>query len=160
LLHLLLILKTIIFYIFFCVFNVLTIFKSHINTIIFVALILYIFFVFFSLLIYVINFIFLINRCFKSVCLTFILIFVYATNKELYIMFVYMFVFYVSFSTLFTIFNWFVIFFNFFNLKIMSICLFFAKSSLNLRVNFLTKIHYLINVVIEIILNVFFFLDL
>ena len=42
----------------------------------------------------------------------------------------------------------------------MSIRLFFAKSSLNLRVNFLTKMHYLINVVIKIILNAFFFLDL
>jgi len=39
----------------------------------------------------------------------------------------------------------------------MSIRLFFAKSSLNLRVNFLTKMHYLINVVIKIILNAFFF---
>ncbi len=39
----------------------------------------------------------------------------------------------------------------------MLIRLFFAKSSLNLRVNFLTKIYYLINVVIEIVLNVFFF---
>jgi len=42
-------------------------------------------------------------------------------------------------------------------MKIMSICLFFAKNSLNLRVNFLTKMHYLINVIIEIILNAFFF---
>jgi len=39
----------------------------------------------------------------------------------------------------------------------MSIRLFFAKGSLNLRVNFLTKMHYLINVIIEIILNAFFF---
>jgi len=30
--------------------------------------------------------------------------------------------------------------------------LFFAKSSSNLRVNFLTKMHYLINIVIEIFL--------
>ena len=42
----------------------------------------------------------------------------------------------------------------------MSICLFFAKNSLNLRVNFLIKMHYLINVVIKIILVAFFFLDL
>jgi len=39
----------------------------------------------------------------------------------------------------------------------MLIRLFFAKSLLNLRVNFLTKMHCLINVVIEIILNAFFF---
>ncbi len=39
----------------------------------------------------------------------------------------------------------------------MLIRLFFAKNLLNLRVNFLTKVHYLINVVIEIILNTFFF---
>ncbi len=42
----------------------------------------------------------------------------------------------------------------------MLIRLFFAKNSLNLRVSFLTKMHYLINVIIEIILNAFFFLDL
>ncbi len=39
----------------------------------------------------------------------------------------------------------------------MSIYLFFAKSLLNLRVNFLTKVYYLINVIIKTILNVFFF---
>jgi len=40
----------------------------------------------------------------------------------------------------------------------MLICLFFAKNLLDLRVNFSIKMHYLINVVIEIILNAFFFL--
>jgi len=49
------------------------------------------------------------------------------------------------------------LFFNLFNTKIISICLFFAKSSLNLRVNFLTKVHYFINAIIKIILNAFFF---
>ncbi len=80
-------------------------FKSHVNAIIFVALILCILFVTFFSLIYVINFISLINRRFKNVCLTFILIVVCATNNELYIMFVYVFAFYVSFSTLFTFFS-------------------------------------------------------
>jgi len=42
----------------------------------------------------------------------------------------------------------------------MLICLFFAKNLLDLRVNFSIKMHYLINVVIEIILNAFFFLNL
>jgi len=51
-------------------------------------------------------------------------------------------------------------FLNLFNTKIMSIRLFFAKNSLNLRVNFLTKMHYLINVIIEIISNAFSFLNL
>ena len=41
----------------------------------------------------------------------------------------------------------------------MLICLFFAKSLLNLRINFLTKVHYLINIIIEIISNTFFFLE-
>ncbi len=114
-------------------------------------------FVSFFLLIYVSNFIFLINYRFKSVYLTFILIVVCATNNELYIMLVYVFVSYVFFLILFTFSSLFVVFFNFFNTKIMSICLFFAKSLINLRINFLTKVHYLINVVIEIILNAFFF---
>jgi len=117
-------------------------------------------FLFFSFLIYVINFIFLIDRRFKNACLTFILIFVCATNDKLYIMLAYVFAFCVSFLILFTFFNRFVVFFNFFNTKIMSICLFFAKNSSNLCVNFLIKMHYLINVVIEIISNAFFFLDL
>jgi len=72
-------------------------------------------------------------------------------------MLVYVFVSYVFFLILFTFSSLFVVFFNFFNTKIMSICLFFAKSLINLRINFLTKVHYLINVVIEIILNAFFF---
>jgi len=42
----------------------------------------------------------------------------------------------------------------------MLIRLFFAKNSLNLRIYFSTKMHYLINVIIKIILNLFFFLDL
>jgi len=60
LLHSLLTLKTIIllkrliFYMFFRAFNVLTMFKLHVNAIIFVALILCTFFVSFSFLIYVI----------------------------------------------------------------------------------------------------------
>ncbi len=80
-------------------------FKSHVNAIIFVALILCTFFVSFSFLIYVINFISLVDRCFKSVCLTFILIIVCATNNKLYIMLVYMFVSCVSFLILFTFFS-------------------------------------------------------
>jgi len=163
LLHLLLILKTIIllkrliFCIFFRTFSVLIIFESHVNVIIFIALILCILFVSFSLLIYIINFISSIDRRFESTCSTFILIFVYATNNELYIMLVYILVSCVSFSTLFTFSSWFVVIFNLFDTKIMSIRLFFAKNSLNLRVNFLTKVYYLINVVIEIISNAFFF---
>ena len=48
-------------------------------------------FVFFFFLIYVINFIFLINCRFKDICLTFILIVVCAINNELYTMLAYMF---------------------------------------------------------------------
>jgi len=92
--------------------------------------------------------------------LTFILIVVCATNNKLYIMLAYMFASCVFFLILFTFFNRFIIFFNLFNTKIILICLFFAKSLLNLRVSLLTKVHYLINVIIEIILNAFFFLDL
>jgi len=132
-------------------------FKSHVNAIIFVAFILCIFFVSFFFLIYVINFIFLVNYRFKSVCSIFILIVVYATNDEFYIMFAYVFTSCMSFLTFFIFSSRFIVFFNFFNTKIMLIRLFFAKSSLNLRVSFLTKMHYLINVVIEIILNAFFF---
>ncbi len=119
-----------------------------------------VFFLSLFFLIYVINFIFLIDCRFKNVCLTFILIVVCAINNELCIMFVYIFAFCIFFSILFTFFSRFVVFFYFFNTKIMSICLFFAKNSLNLRVNFLTKIHYLVNIVIEIIWNAFFFLNL
>ncbi len=108
----------------------------------------------------VINFISLINRRFKDICLTFILIVVCATNNELCIMLVYVFASCVFFLIFFTFPNRFVVFFNFFNIKIMSIRLFFAKNSLNLRVSFSTKMHYLINIVIEIILNAFFILDL
>jgi len=164
-LYLLLILKTIIllkcliFYISFCAFSLLIMFKLRVNTIIFVALILCILFVFFFLLIYVINFISLIDCCFENACLTFILIVVYATNNKLCTLLIYILVFCIFFSILFTFSRWFVVFFNFFNTKIILICLFFAKSSLNLCVNFLTKMHYLIIVVIEIILNAFF-LDL
>ncbi len=89
----------------FCAFSVLTIFKSHVNAIIFVTLILYILFVFFFFLIYVINFIFLIDYCFEDVCfmfILFILIIVYATNNELCIMLAYMFASCISFSILFT----------------------------------------------------------
>jgi len=162
LLHLLLILKIIIFLkhfilcISFCTFNVLIMFKSHVNAIIFIALILYTFFVSFFFLIYVINFISLINRCFENVCLTFILIVVCATNNKLYIMLVYVLISCVFFLILFTFFNRSIVFFNFFSTKIISIRLFFAKNSLNLCVNFLTKMYYLINVVIKIILNTFF----
>ncbi len=60
------------------------------------------FFVSFSFLIYVINFISLINCRFKSVCLTFILIVVCATNNELYIMLAYVFASCVSFLFFFT----------------------------------------------------------
>jgi len=150
-------LKRLIFYISFRAFNVLIVFKSHFNAIIFIALILYTLFVSFFFLIYIINFIFLIDRRFKSAYLMFILIIVYATNNELYIMFAYMFAFCVSFLILLTFSSWFAIFFNLFNTKIMLIRLFFAKSSLNLRISFLTKMHYLINVIIETILNAFFF---
>ncbi len=83
----------------------LTISKSRVNAIIFVAFILYIFFVSFFFLIYVINFIFLINCCFKNVYSTFILIVVCATNNKLYVIFVYVLAFYIFF----------LIFFNFFS---------------------------------------------
>ena len=63
------------------------------------------FFVSFFFLIYVINFIFLINRRFKSVYLTFILIVVCATNNELCTMLAYVFEFCVLFLILFTFFN-------------------------------------------------------
>ncbi len=89
----------------FCAFSVLTMFKLHVNAIIFIALILCTFFVFFSLLIYVINFISLIDCYFKNACLTFILIVVCAINNELYIIFAYMFASYVSFLTLFIFFS-------------------------------------------------------
>jgi len=111
LLHLLLILKTIIFLkrlilcISFRVSSVLTIFKLRVNAIIFVVLILCILFVSFFLLIYVINFIFLINYRFESAYLMFILIVVCATNNELYIMLIYVFVSCVSFLIFFTFFS-------------------------------------------------------
>jgi len=120
----------------------------------------YILFSSFFFLIYVINFISLIDCRFENACLRFILIFVYAINNKLYIMLVYVFVSCVFFLTLFTFFSRFVVFFNLFNTKIILIHLFFAKSSLNLRVKFWTKIYYLINIVIEIISNMFFFLNL
>ncbi len=107
-LHLLLTLKTIIFLkclifcIFFCAFSVLIMFKLRVNAIIFITFILCTFFVFYSFLIYVINFISLINCYFKNACLTIILIVVCATNNELYIMLVYVFVFCVFFLTFFT----------------------------------------------------------
>jgi len=144
----------------FYVFNVLTMFKLRVNSILFIAFILYILFVSFFFLIYIINFIFLINFCFKSACLIFILIIVCAINNKLFIMLVYIFASCVSFLTFFIFSNWFVVFFNLFNIKIILICLFFAKSLLNLRVNSLTKIYYLINFIIKIILDTFFFLDL
>jgi hypothetical protein len=137
--------------------SVLTISKLRVNAIIFVTLILYTFFVFFSFLIYIINFIFLINRRFKDACLIFILIIVCATNNELCTMFAYVFASYMSFSIFFTFSSRFIVFFNFFTTKIMSIRLFFAKNLLNLRVSFSTRVHYLINIIIEIILNAFFF---
>jgi len=103
LLHSLLTLKNIIFlkrfilYMSFCAFSVLMMFKLHVNAIIFIALILCTFFVFFSFLIYVINFISLIDRRFKNICSTFILIIVCATNNKLCIMFAYMLASYVFF---------------------------------------------------------------
>jgi len=87
---------------FFCAFIVLTMFKLRVNAIILFAFILRILFVSFFLLIYVINFIFLIDCRFEDVCLMFILIFVCAINNELCIMFIYMFASYMSFSILFT----------------------------------------------------------
>jgi len=80
-------------------------FKLRVNAIIFIALILCTFFVFFFFLIYVINFISLINCYFKNACLTFILIVVCAINNKLYIMLVYVFVFCVLFLTFFTFSN-------------------------------------------------------
>ncbi len=79
----------------------LTISKSHVNVIIFVALILCTFFVSLFFLIYVINFISLIDRRFKNIYLTFILIVVYATNNELCIMLAYMFASCMSFLIFF-----------------------------------------------------------
>ncbi len=159
-LKIIILLKRLIFYMFFCALNMLTIFKSRVSAIIFVAFILRTLFVFFFLLIYVINFISLINCYFKNTYLTFVLIVVYAINNKLYTILVYIFASCIFFSIFFNFFSRFVVFFNFFNTKIILIRLFFAKSSLKLRVNSLTKIYYLINVVIEIILNMFFFLDL
>jgi len=153
-------LKRLISCISFGAFNVLTMSKLRINANIFITFILYIFFVSFFFLIYVINFIFLINCRFKNAYLTFILIVVYAINIKTYIMLAYVFASCVFFLIFFNFFNRFVVFFNFFNTKIISICLFFAKSLLNLRVNFLTKMHYLINVVIKINFKRVFFLDL
>ncbi len=53
-----------------------------------------------------------------------------------------------------------IVLFSFFNIEIKSIRLFFARISLRRRVNFSIKKHYFVNVIIEIILNAFFFLDL
>ena len=150
-------LKYLIFCISFCTLSVLTMFKLRVNAIIFIAFILCTLFISFFFLIYVTNFIFLINYCFENVCSTFILIVICTTNNKLYTMLAYMLASYVFFLIFLIFFSWFVVFFNLFNTKIMLIRLFFAKSSLNLRVNFLTKMHYLINVIIEIILNAFFF---
>ena len=117
-LYLLLILKIIILLehfilcISFRAFSVLTIFKLHINAIIFVAFILYTFFVSFFFLIYVINFISLIDCRFENAYLTFILVFVCAINNELYIMLVYVFVSCIFFLILFTFFSRFAVFFK------------------------------------------------
>jgi len=89
LLNSLLILKIIIFYIFSRAFSVLTMSKLRVNAIIFVALILCILFVSFFFLIYVINFISLIDCRFKSAYLIFILIVVYAINNKYYVIFAY-----------------------------------------------------------------------
>ena len=53
-----------------------------------------------------------------------------------------------------------IVFFNFFNIEIKLIRSFFARISLKRRVNFSIKKHYFVNVIIKIILNAFFFLDL
>ncbi len=111
LLYLLLTLKTIILLkrliscMSFCALNILTMSKLHINAIIFIALILCTLFVFFFLLVYAINFIFLVDCRFKSACLMFILIVIFAINNKLYIILVYVFASCVSFLILFTFFS-------------------------------------------------------
>jgi len=110
LLYLLLTLKTIILLkrliscMSFCALNILMMSKLHINAI-FIALILCTLFVFFFLLVYAINFIFLVDCRFKSACLMFILIVIFAINNELYIILVYVFASCVSFLILFTFFS-------------------------------------------------------
>lgn len=83
----------------------LTISKLRVNTSTFIALILCILFVSCFLLIYIISFIFLIDCCFKSAYLTFILIVICAIDNKFSAIFVYMFVLYVHFSILFILFN-------------------------------------------------------
>ncbi len=80
-------------------------FKSRVNTIIFIAFILCTFFISFFFLIYIINFIFLVDCRFENVCLTFILIIVCAINNELCIIFAYILVSCMFFSILFTFFS-------------------------------------------------------
>ncbi len=98
-------LKRLIFYMSFRAFKMLTMFKLHINAIIFVTFILCILFISFFFLIYVINFISLVNYCFKSICLTFVLIVVYTINNKLCTMFAYVFASYMFFLIFFTFSN-------------------------------------------------------
>ncbi len=65
-----------------------------------------------------------------------------------------------SFLIFLTLFIRLIVLFSFFNIKIKLIRSFFARVSLRRRVNSLIKKHYFVNVVIEIVLNAFLFLDL
>ncbi len=71
-----------------------------------------------------------------------------------------MFVVYISFFISSTLSIRLIVLFSFFNIKIKLIRLFFAKILLRRCVSFSIKKYYFVNVVIEIISNAFFFLDL
>ncbi len=153
-------LKRLIFCIFFCAISVLTMLKSRVNVIIFVAIILWTFFIFCFFLIYVINFISLINCRIKSIYLTLLQLFICFVNNKSFVIIAYVFANCMSFLISLTLFIWLIVFFSLFNIEIKSIRSFFARISLRRRVNFLVKRHHLVNVIIKIILNAFFFLNL
>ena len=98
--------------IFFCANNVFIVFNSRINAIIFAALIFCIFFISSFLLIYVINFIFLLNRRFENALIVNIENVESATSASLKAIFVQMFfsIVLIVFSAI--LFNFFTIFFN------------------------------------------------
>jgi len=154
------ILKRLIFYIFFRAISVSTMSKSRANIIIFATLILWTLFIFCFSLIYGISFIFLINCRIKNVYLTFLLLFTCFVNNESFVIVAYILVVCISFLIFSTFFIRLIVFSNLFSIEIKLIRSFFARISLRRCVNFSIKRYYLVNVVIEIILNTFLFLDL
>ena len=145
--------------IFFRADNVFTMFNSRVNAIIFATLIFCIFFISWSSLIYVINFIFLLNRRFESALTASIESVENATFALLKTIFAQMFssVVLIVFSAIF--FNFLVISFNFVVYFFQSQFDFFASSSHSWRVASFIKTNNFVNVVHDIIFVKFFFFD-